>query len=212
MTTERGLDRLIFFTDAVAAIAITLLILPLVDLVPEAARSGQPVSAFLSDNSDQLLGFSISFVVIARLWRAHHAIFEHVRAYSVTLLYLSLVWAFTIVLLPLPTAIISEFSRDRLAAGLYIGTMAVSSLTLTAISFTVTRDSTVEHTENRLTAASMVGSATTSALFVAALAIALVFPAAGIWSLLVLFLTGPLSTLVLRRMARRSTVSARNGQ
>ena len=208
MTTERGLDRLIFFTDAVAAIAITLLILPLVDLVPEAAGSGQEVSTFLSDNGGQLLGFTISFVVIARLWRAHHAIFEHVRNYSSALVRLSLVWAFTIVALPLPTAIISEFSRDRLASALYIGTMAVSSITLTAISWVVRRNSTIEYPDNRLTTASMVGSATTSVLFLVALTISVVIPAASVWSLFVLFLTPPLSALVMRGRKDRGTVPA----
>ena len=211
MTTERGLDRLIFFTDAVAAIAITLLILPLVDLLPEAANGVEEVSTFLSDNGGQLLGFAISFVVIARLWRAHHAIFEHVRAYSSGLLRLSLVWAFTIVLLPLPTAIISEFSRDRLASALYIGTMAVSSITLTAISWVVRRNASVEYPDNRLTAVSMVTSATTSILFLVALGISVVFPAISVWSLFVLFLTPPLSALVMRGLKDRGTVSAPSG-
>jgi uncharacterized membrane protein len=35
MQTERGLDRLTYFTDAIAAIAITLLILPIVDHVAD---------------------------------------------------------------------------------------------------------------------------------------------------------------------------------
>lgn len=33
--TDRGLDRLVNFTDAAVAIAITLLVLPLVDLVTD---------------------------------------------------------------------------------------------------------------------------------------------------------------------------------
>jgi uncharacterized membrane protein len=35
MRTERGLDRLVTFLDAVVAIAITLLVLPLVELLGE---------------------------------------------------------------------------------------------------------------------------------------------------------------------------------
>lgn len=37
--TERGLDRLVNFSDATVAIAITLLILPLVDLAGELSGS-----------------------------------------------------------------------------------------------------------------------------------------------------------------------------
>ena len=207
MTTERGLDRLIFFTDAVAAIAITLLILPLVDLVPDAARGGKTAAEFLSDNGGQILGFVISFAVIARLWRAHHAIFEHVRAYSVPLIWLNLVWAFTIVVLPLPTAIISEFARSRFSTAFYIGTMAISSLALTTISFVVRHNPVVEHSDNRIGRASLLGSVTTSALFLVALVLAVVFPVVGLWSLFVLFLAGPAAALVGRSPAHPPAVA-----
>jgi uncharacterized membrane protein len=201
MTTERGLDRLIFFTDAVAAIAITLLILPLVDLVPDAARSGTTAAEFLADNGDQLLGFVISFAVIARLWRAHHATFEHVRAYSVPLIYLNLIWAFTIVVLPLPTAMISEFAHDRLSTAIYIGTMAISSLALSAISLVIRQNPMVEHTDNRLDRADVVGSIATSALFIVALVLAVALPGVGLWSLFVLFLAGPAAAVIGRQPA-----------
>jgi uncharacterized membrane protein len=207
MTTERGLDRLIFFTDAVAAIAITLLILPLVDLVPDAAHDGTTTAEFLADNGDQVLGFVISFAVIARLWRAHHATFEHVRAYSVPLIYLNLIWAFTIVVLPLPTAMISEFAHDRLVTALYIGTMAISSLALTAISMVIRRNPTVEHADNRLGHASLAGSVATTALFFVALVLAVAFPVVGLWALFVLFLAGPAATLIGRPFAHRTAAA-----
>ena len=104
MRTTRGLDRLLFFTDAVTAIAITLLVLPLVDSVAQAADAGQTAEQFMGDNFASIAAFVLSFVVIARLWLAHHATLEHVGSYRHVFLLLNLFWAFTVVLLPLPTA------------------------------------------------------------------------------------------------------------
>ncbi|MFK4299361.1 putative membrane protein [Arthrobacter sp. GAS37] len=109
MQTTRGLDRLVFFTDAVTAIAITLLVLPLVDSVTQAARDGLSAEQFIGNNFAAISGFALSFVVIARLWLAHHSTFEHVRSYSSPLLLLNLFWAFTVVVLPLPTEMVSQF-------------------------------------------------------------------------------------------------------
>lgn len=59
------MDRLVFFTDAVAAIAITLLVLPLVDSVTEAAHDGLSVEQFIGNNVAAISGFALSFLVIA---------------------------------------------------------------------------------------------------------------------------------------------------
>ena len=78
----RDPDRLVFFTDAVVAIAITLLVLPLVDVVPVAAQNGQSATEVITDHQPEVFGFLLSFAVITRLWFAHHNFFRHVRAYS----------------------------------------------------------------------------------------------------------------------------------
>lgn len=205
MGTTRGLERLIFFTDAVAAIAITLLILPLVDPVAEAASSHGSLERFLAENAAQIASFFISFAVIARLWIAHHAIFEHIAAYTPRLIALSLFWALTLVLLPLPTAITAEFEPSPLTIALYIGTMALNSLTLTAIVFTIRRSPTVEAKDHPLTGRMMRNSVTTSAAFLLALVIGVLVPAINYWALLLLFLSGPVEAVLHRRA--RSTIA-----
>jgi len=138
--TERGLDRLVNFSDAVVAIAITLLVLPLVDLPKE--LSAKPFRDVISDNSWSLIGFGLSFLVIARLWRYHHAIFERVRDYNAPLIWLNLTWLFTIVLLPFPTALLGSNNlpdASRPIDTFYLGTLTVSSAALAAITLVIDR-------------------------------------------------------------------------
>jgi len=202
MATERGLDRVVFFTDAVAAIAITLLILPLVDEVPSAADDGLSVAQFLQRNGSQVLGFVISFAVIARLWMAHHALFQHVRAHTPLLLWLNFTWAFTIALLPLPTAVISQFSVDAPARGFYIGTMAASSCVLTLLLVTIVRTPGLVDPAAPMSERAMLGSVISSTLFLVALLVGVLSSTIGLWAMLVLFLAGPLERLLTRPLRR----------
>jgi uncharacterized membrane protein len=68
MTAAKSVDRLVAFTDAVVAIAITLLVLPLADLVHEAAAKHETSWEVISKNQSQIFSFLLSFVVIARMW------------------------------------------------------------------------------------------------------------------------------------------------
>lgn len=188
-----------FFTDAISAIAITLLILPLVDLVPDSSADGTTAGQFLLENSAELLGFGISFVVIARLWYAHHQIFEHVVKYTTRLAFLSVLWALTIVVLPLPTAITAEFPTTAFTVGLYIGTMFASSAILTAMSWVIRGNSDIESADNPMTRRSLHGSILTTSLFALAFLVGTLIPDVGYWSLLVLLLTAPIGALLRRR-------------
>jgi hypothetical protein len=68
-----------FFTDAVVAIAMTLLILPLMESVAEAGRDGVTTADYLSEHGGQLFSFALSFVIIASFWAGHHSLVEHVE-------------------------------------------------------------------------------------------------------------------------------------
>ena len=97
---ERDLERLLTFVDAVVAIAITLLVLPLAEVARD-VRTGQ-VADLLREHADDLVGFTLSFAVIARLWIAQHAIVSTLVRQNGVVLRLLLTWTFTIVFLPSP--------------------------------------------------------------------------------------------------------------
>src|SRR5437763_10553663 len=97
--TVKSVDRLVTFTDAVVAIAITLLVLPLADLVHEAAARHETSWEVISKNQSQIFSFLLSFVVIGRLWVSHHRIFERAESYNGLLLVGNLGWLLTIVVL-----------------------------------------------------------------------------------------------------------------
>jgi len=203
MRTERGLDRLVFFTDAVTAIAITLLILPLVD---SAANAGAHTDAaqFVADNLDQLLGFLLSFAVIARLWAAHHSMFEHVASYNRSLFVLSLFWALTMVFLPLPTEMLSQFSTSPITVAWYIGTMTLSSATLTAMAFTIRRNPEIARGDNVMPSRSVFATAATSVAFLVALVVGVLIPSVNFIALLLVLLATPATWIYDGATARRS--------
>ena len=98
-------ERLTFFTDAVAAIALTLLALELP--VPEGFSPDDLWHSVLQ-NSDEYLAFAISFVVIAAHWSTHHDLFRWVVRVDDGLRRLNFWWLLTIVLVPFVSKLLSE--------------------------------------------------------------------------------------------------------
>jgi uncharacterized membrane protein len=72
-----GLERIVFFSDAVMAIAITLLILE-VRLPEGSADFSRRILALWP----KYLGYFVSFWVIALYWVAHHRCFQLIRDYD----------------------------------------------------------------------------------------------------------------------------------
>jgi uncharacterized membrane protein len=194
---ERDVERLLTFVDAIVAIAITLLVLPLAEVGRE-VQDGD-VAGLLREHVDDIIGFLLSFVVIARLWLAQHAIVSCLVRQSAAVVGLLVVWTFTIVVLPFPTALIAATSQDTLARVLYIGTMTVSSAMLALIARVIGRD---RHLRDTDAAPDHVHATTTTAVFLLALAISVVFPATSYWPLLLLVLVDPVVGRVQARRAR----------
>ena len=78
----RGLDRIIFFSDAVFAIVMTLLILdiPVPDIPSASAAAELPVRVL--DLWPKFFSYALSFMVIGTYWMAHHSTFRYFRSYD----------------------------------------------------------------------------------------------------------------------------------
>jgi len=111
---EFQLDRLILFTDAVFAIAITLLIIEV--KVPEElhhAVSGHEIWKALGGMALKLVGFVSSFLLIGIYWTVHHRIFRYVINYNSRLIWRNLFLLMFVVFLPFTTALAFEtFTGD----------------------------------------------------------------------------------------------------
>jgi uncharacterized membrane protein len=202
--TTRGLERFVTFLDAITAIAITLLILPLVDIATTAdARSS--LGELLRASDTQVFSFLLSFAVIARFWSVHHALFERVAAYDDTIRVCSLVWALTIAVLPFPTQLVAVYgSSDRGVIALYIGLLVLSSACLTVSSWHLSRQPALQREGLTREELSPVVAVTTTLLFVAALVLGVAFPGLSYYPLLLLFLTRPIIRMWERRTATAS--------
>jgi len=107
-------DRVLFFSDAVFAIAITLLV---VDLrVPETVEN---VAQELSKSEGRILSFAISFLVIGLFWMGHHRLFRFITALDRRLIFINLLFLGTIAFLPYPTALLFAGNTKAPAAPVF---------------------------------------------------------------------------------------------
>lgn len=207
--TIASAERLKAFTDAVVAIAMTLLILPLMESVTDVGAEGHGVAEWLDEHATQLFGFALSFVMIATFWLTNHRVFARVERTSPALLWLSLAWMFTIVWLPVATAMLGSMEEDDAQKLVYIGSLLATSLVSLAIRWYLLRHPALHSVAPVRLRRGILADALTSALFALALAVAVLVPDIGYWALLLLVLVSPLHSLVSRAAERGPRRSSR---
>ena len=107
---EFQLERLILFSDAVFAIAITLLAIEL--KVPEFHKeliTDSDLVNGLEHMIPKFIAFLISFLIIGQYWSIHHRLFGFVVNYNLRLLWLNLFFLLAIIIMPFTTAFYSEY-------------------------------------------------------------------------------------------------------
>jgi len=127
-----SMERLVFFSDAVFAIVITLLVLPLtaeLELPAEALDLRHEVA----ERWSKVVSFVVGFLVIGQFWIAHHNMFGLVRRFDPGLLWMNLMVLLTVSFMPFPTAVLGARldETDSLPVVFYAASMTVSSIALT---------------------------------------------------------------------------------
>lgn len=124
---ELGLERLLFFSDAVFAIAITLLALDIRLPAESAGLTNDELFNQLLSIWPKYLSYIISFLVIGGFWISHHSRFRVITRYDQRLIFFNLLLLMAIAFVPFPTAVLSE-NGNRTSTIFYALTMLVAGL------------------------------------------------------------------------------------
>src|SRR5438105_3300226 len=127
------LERLIFLSDGVFAIAMTLLVVELT--LPGIALSAQAdeLPARLWALRPKYLSYTISFLVIAAYWSSHQRIFGFILRADGVLVSLNVLLLLLIAFQPFPTNVLGTYGDQRAAVVLYAATLAAAGLFVLAL-------------------------------------------------------------------------------
>jgi uncharacterized membrane protein len=125
---EFGRERLVFFSDAVFAIAITLLALDV--RVPDIAgqASNSDVAAAIGSVAPRIFAYVLSFAVVGLFWLAHwrrYLLIEHVDE---GLVLLNIILLGFVALIPFPTALLGEHGDVPIAIVVYVVILSATGI------------------------------------------------------------------------------------
>lgn len=141
-------NRVLSFTDAVFAIALTLLVVAVA--VPVLLDYGDPnlpqtmVDA-LSDMAPEFVSFFIAFILIGRYWMAHHRFSSLLRALDTSFIGITLIYLAFVAFLPFPTALVGKYEENPISVLLLaLCLSAISSLEVVLFRYAYKHDLLIE--------------------------------------------------------------------
>jgi len=110
--------RIEVFSDGVFAIAITLLVLELIQTLHSQTSDG--LLKIFSDHWQSFLAFSIGFITILVCWINHHVAFEYIKKVDTNLMWINGLLLFVVTLTPFPTAVLAGYLQKESGTALAI--------------------------------------------------------------------------------------------
>jgi uncharacterized membrane protein len=131
------LHRLLFFSDAVFAIVLTLLVLDL--RVPEVAQQSD-MTAALAAMSPNLTAFAASFALVSVFWMAHLSITRRLIAFDWLIAWLNMAFLFAIALMPFASGLLGRYGLMGPVWRIYCLVLIAASAAQTALLLAIVRD------------------------------------------------------------------------
>lgn len=122
----RDTSRIEYFSDAVFAIALTLLVLDI--HVPEVKNPDTQLLPAVLALWPTFLAYGLSFAIIALNWVFHHRKFRAIVRYDSVLIWLNFAFLAFVALVPFPTSLLSEYAPARVSVVLYALEVAMLSV------------------------------------------------------------------------------------
>ena len=129
-----GVERMLTLSDAVVAIALTLLVLQLRLPAIHDENSARELAKQLGNDGDQLISYVISFYVIAQYWLAHHRAFRYVTGQRPGLAWWNFGFLFTITIMPFTSDLLGQYGSNPLAVDIFALNLLLATLATQATS------------------------------------------------------------------------------
>jgi uncharacterized membrane protein len=121
-------DRVAFFTDAVFAIAMTILIVSVeAPVLRSNVRDPATLLHKLGALYPQFFSFFLAFLLLARYWMAHHEFFSGLKSVDRRLIAINLTYLAFVAFLPFPTSLVGKYEQNPMSVVLFAVCLAIIS-------------------------------------------------------------------------------------
>jgi uncharacterized membrane protein len=135
---EKETVRIENFSDAVFAIAITLLVLDLHAPDTTVVKNGAELLAFLKGEWTTYLAFTLSFFSIFIMWVNHHKIFKQIYSRNTAIMFSNGLILFLVTTVSYPTALLARFFNGEaasIAVAIYTGIFVLINISYNLLWF-----------------------------------------------------------------------------
>ena len=128
-----GKNRIEALTDGIFATAMTVLVISLSVPVIATQQISTELIVDLKSLFPTVLGYVISFVVLAAYWIRHHNMFHYIARVDSRLLWLNILFLMTVGFIPFSTALIGRYPLARIPVIIYGSNLIATGLSLQAL-------------------------------------------------------------------------------
>lgn len=127
---KQDLSRIIGFSDAIFAFAITLMVLNFnIPIIPENLVN-EKLPSEVYRQIPTLISYVISFLAVGSFWFSHHEKFRRIIRYDKVLFWLNLLLLMLVVFIPFTTNLVGEYSESQFAVVLYCLSISLTGIVL----------------------------------------------------------------------------------